>query len=122
MLTGWPSELSSLSGGAGSCGLATLPRYLGVPGSELEEPPPQAATPSATAVVAMAIPTGAGRGRIRSLISVNGSQTSVKTAIPPPAITTGATEPQLSAATRTGGLPRRRPRRLRGRRRLAARD
>src|SRR5436190_20634051 len=80
MLTGWPSELSSLSGGDGSCGVATLPRKLGFGGSELEELLPQAPRPTAAAL-AMAIAMGTRLGRIRTFISAQRPQSSVKTAL-----------------------------------------
>src|SRR3954447_11447114 len=80
MLIGWPSELSRLSGGAAICGVAMLPRKCGFDASELDEPP-QAATPIASAALAMTTATGAlRRGPIRRLISAEAPQSSVKTA------------------------------------------
>jgi hypothetical protein len=85
-LTGWPSELSSFSGGDGSCGWATLPRNFGFAGSgldellpELEDLLPQAARQSAAAAPAMAIAMGTHLGRIRTFIPVPRLQSSVKT-------------------------------------------
>src|SRR5919201_5695626 len=79
MSIGLPSESRSVSGGAGTRGVATLPRYCGLPGSELELPP-QAASPRPTAssVAAAAAVRG---NRIRTPISAQAPQSSVQAAL-----------------------------------------